>query len=446
MSAKWGRLPLSGSRRLPMLTHLPRHSGQAAEPQARVRWALPQLLRSHLPGTKAGTKAGTRAGTKDRGRRAPNTPRKPRIVVTVTVDSTLNFMDIFIPLLATRGWDVHVVTSPGPKLDAYRVHPGITVHELAMQRSPHPSDAQALANWVSLLNQLRPEVIFAASPKASMLAMLAGRAVRVPVRVYSVIGLRLETATGKLLEVLKRTEKLTVSSATHVLSVSESISAALPRYGINKQCEIIGKGSFFGFDPARFPRSAHTGDPSSPVIGFVGRLQEDKGVRELVDAFKRVRQEIPGAKLLVAGPDEGCAHLLEELPEDSYTWLGRVSDPTEVYHHCDVFCLPTYREGFGIVVCEAQACGVPVVTTDATGAINAADYGRTARVARVRDSESLFEELMVVLTDEDERERLRTTGLEWARNFDRRQLSELTEKWLREVLIDSQRRRAAGRG
>ena len=70
----------------------------------------------------------------------------------------------------------------------------------------------------------------------------------------------------------------------------------------------------------------------------------------------------------------------------------------------------------------------------------------TARVARVRDSESLFEELMVVLTDEDEREHLRTAGLEWARNFDRRHLSELTEKWLREVLIDSQRRRAAGRG
>ena len=279
----------------------------AQRPQG-PRFALPQLLRPRPQRTGAGADA-------------QRTPRRPRIVVTVTVDSTLGFMDIFIPLLAQRGWDVHVVTSPGPKLDAYRVHPGITVHELAMQRSPHPSDAQALANWVSLLNQLRPEVIFAASPKASRLAMVAGRAVRVPVRVYSVIGLRLETATGKLLEVLKRTEKLTVSSATHVLSVSESISAALPRYGINKQCEIIGKGSFFGFDPARFPRSAHTGDPSSPVIGFVGRLQEDKGVRELVDAFKRVRQEIPGAKLLVAGPDEGCAHLLEELPEDSYTWL-----------------------------------------------------------------------------------------------------------------------------
>ncbi|MDO5721846.1 MAG: glycosyltransferase family 4 protein [Actinomycetaceae bacterium] len=365
--------------------------------------------------------------------------RRPRIVVTVTVDSTLSFTQSLVPRLVECGWEVHLVTTPGPNLEAYQGREGVYIHPLPMHRAPHPNDILSLGNWLRLLRRVQPDVIYAASPKASMLSMVAGRIVGVPVRVYAILGLRLETATGTLLEVLKRTEKLTTQSATHVLSVSKSISEALPKYGINVPTHIIGNGSLWGIDLTRFTETEREFNPQAPVVGFVGRLDRDKGISELVAAFSQILEEIPQAHLLLGGPDEGMAHLLQTLPAGSYTWLGRVEDPREVHHHCDVFCLPTYREGFGMVVTEAQACGVPVVGTDATGVIDAVDYGRAGRVAKAKDAQSLYRELMVVLTDPDERQRLREAGLLWSKHFDRVELTRKTEEWLRQLLIDSQR-------
>ena len=124
------------------------------------------------------------------------TSGKPRIVLGVTVDLSLRLMAGFPQYLAERGWDVHVVSSPGARLDALAGVDGVTVHALTMAREPSPvSDLRSLIAWMRLLRRLRPDVVSVGTPKAGLLGGIAARLTRVPGRVYMLRGLRLETST-----------------------------------------------------------------------------------------------------------------------------------------------------------------------------------------------------------------------------------------------------------
>ena len=144
--------------------------------------------------------------------------------------------------------------------------------------------------------------------------------------------------------------------------------------------------------------------PGTQVIGFVGRFTRDKGLVELAEAFARVRERHPWAKLLLVGDyedgdpvPEATRNLLQD--HEHVIRTGWVHEVAPYFHLCDVVALPTYREGFPNIAVEAASAGKPVITTDATGARDAVVDGETGLMVRTGDAEALASALDRVLAD-----------------------------------------------
>jgi glycosyltransferase involved in cell wall biosynthesis len=231
-------------------------------------------------------------------------------------------------------------------------------------------------------------------------------------------------------------EKLTMSSAHHVLAVSTSLRrrAIDMRLVDSPKITVLGAGSSNGVDVDLYSGNRFLASDLShlksqlglvdgvPVIGFVGRLTNDKGVHVLAGARAiLVREGIDHQVLVVGGIDDETGR--PSLKNDECRparMTGRVSNPEIYYQLMDVLCLPTLREGFPNVVLEAAVAGVPTVTTNATGAVDSVVDGKTGLLAQVGSAESLAQKLGLMLTDTTLRMKLGQEAAEWVpEHFDR---------------------------
>lgn len=364
------------------------------------------------------TARGARRGRRDADR--PDRPDRPVIVLGVTVDLSLRLMAGFPAYLVSRGWEVHVVCSPSAALDALAEVDGVTVHPLPMRRDPAPfADLRSLVAWIRLLRRVRPDVVSTGTPKAGLLGMLAARLTRVPSRVYLLRGLRLETATGLGRRILTLLERLSISSAQVTIAVSRSLAARAVelRLGRPERFVVLGDGSSNGVDVEAIERlSQDAGERSAlraqlglddrPVVGFVGRLTEDKGVAVLGDALRQLRSRGTDVQLLLVGAAESGGEDPLGAAGATVVRTGFVTDPERYYAAMDLLCLPTFREGFPNVVLEAAAAGIPTVTTDATGAVDSVVDGETGLVVPVRDATALADAIGRLSAEPELRARL----------------------------------------
>ena len=340
-------------------------------------------------------------------------PETRRVLIGVTSDLSLSLMRGLPQYLASRGWDVHVVSSPGPGLDALRGEQGLTVHALRMAREPSPlADARALLSWISLLRRVRPDAISVGTPKAGLLGGLAARWTRVPWRIYHLRGLRLETTTGVRRSILAILERTAMASSNMVISVSASLRQRVVDLGLvdGSRIRVLGHGSSNGVElPARPPSTEERAaarqrlglEPQPPVVGFVGRLTPDKGLDVLAAARALLAERgVDHQLLIVGGVDEQAdPAILDALRSVGRPPIetGQVPDARSFYAAMDLLCLPTLREGFPNVVLEAAAAGIPAVTTDATGAVDSVVDGATGLIAAVGDPGSLADRLQELL-------------------------------------------------
>ncbi|MCW2684969.1 MAG: Capsular polysaccharide biosynthesis glycosyl transferase [Blastococcus sp.] len=351
-------------------------------------------------------------------------PSPGRIVYGITVpQSAATLLRGQLGWFREQGWDVHLVTSPGEPLDTVAEREGVTIHELPMARDTDlRRDPVALIRWIRLLRRLRPDVLNVGTPKAGLLGTVAGWVTRVPRRVYIMRGLRLEGARSRRqLFVLWLAERLTVLMATHVVCVSPSLRDEAVRwrlFGRKDRPVVIGQGSSNGVDPERWDRGLAAVDrnavraewkvePDDLVVGFVGRISLDKGVQDLLAAFRSL-DEVP-VRLMLLGPveDEELGVALEDLGSNAVRVDDWTFDPYEAYAGMDVFCLPTRREGFPNVVLEAALAGVPAITTTATGSRDSVVDGVTGWLVETGDVGQLVEAIRACVRD---REGVRAAG------------------------------------
>jgi glycosyltransferase involved in cell wall biosynthesis len=351
--------------------------------------------------------------------------------VPVTVRAFLAAQAHFI---SEHGWQVHIVTSPDPGLTEVPrdvvVGNGVFVHEIPMERNPSPlKDLIALTAWVRLLRKIKPQVVMVGTPKAALLGMLSSRALRTEHRVYLVRGLRLEGLKGVRAAVSAVTERMTCTAATDVVCVSKSLETAMVQRRLVSPAKVrvLGHGSSNGVDVGRFrppsaaERLAARGvfdiDEEAIVVGFAGRLTQDKGVEDLLAAIAIVHADHPGVRLLIAGEvDDGVVlpeAARDELRDSCVIFAGRVDNMVSFYQALDVFCLPSHREGLPNVNLEAAACGLPVVTTSATGCVDSVLSGSTGIVVAPRDPRALAQALTSLVADSGKRQLLGREGRAW---------------------------------
>jgi glycosyltransferase involved in cell wall biosynthesis len=205
---------------------------------------------------------------------------------------------------------------------------------------------------------------------------------------------------------------------------------------------LLAEGSSNGVDMARFSPGpsdvrARLGlGGAVPLIGFVGRLTKDKGIPELIDALDVVLAAEPEARLLLVGWFDAGADALspalrrriENHPRICCT--GMVDDTAPYYRAMDVLVLPTWREGFPNAVLEAQAAGVPVVTTISTGSRDSVLPEVTGLLIPPGYPQAIAEAVLTLVRDPRRRRRMGRAARAWVRkHYVERRVLGLTAKF-----------------
>lgn len=354
---------------------------------------------------------------------------RTRILFAVTASMSWGFYRKRLAYLRDAGFDVTIVSGPGELLETIARSEGATPVAIPMEREISPlKDLISLWKFYRAIKRVKPDLVDVSTPKAGLLGSIAAMLARVPCRVYTLRGLRMETATGLKHAILWLAEWISCACAHKVVPVSESLRqrAVQLKLATAAKTNILEHGSG-GVDLTRFsPRRRGTPETEAlrrdlglagkeTVIGFVGRFVKDKGIRELVEAFRELCITRPNLRLLLVGDFESGDPVEPEVRkyiESAATILrpGFVEDPAPYYALMDVFVLPTYREGLGLVSLEAQASGVPVVTTTATGAIDSIVDGVTGVLVPVGESNALKNAIDGLLADSALRQRVGRAG------------------------------------
>ena len=348
-----------------------------------------------------------------------------RLVHITTVPQTLAFLRGQIAYMKAAGFDVSAISSPGPELRAFGDQEGIEVHAVEMPRRITPlGDLVALFRLVRILRKIRPDIVHSHTPKGGLLGMTAAWLAGVPARAYTMHGLPLETARGIKRTLLRQAERVSCALARRVYAVSESLRRKSAAEGLCRagKMSVLGAGTINGVDAAkRFAPSPCSYEAASArracsipsevrVVGFVGRIVRDKGVEDLVAAWKELRDRFPDLHLLVVGTFEPQDPISTEAKEILQTdprvrLAGQVESMRAMYSIMDVVVLPTYREGFPQVPLEASALERPVVATRVTGCVDAVIDGETGTLVPPRDGEALAGALAAYLSDPELRRR-----------------------------------------
>lgn len=372
------------------------------------------------------------------------------IALAVTHEVTaLSFYRGYLSYLKDRGWAPTIIASDSGRLAAFARSEGVRHVSVPMERDPAPlTDLQSLLHWFAALRSIRPDVLVVATPKASLLGMVSGRLVGVPVRVYQMWGLRLESEQGLKRKILRSIERLTIRMSTEVVCNSDSLAAAALREGIlgTKKPVVLGRGSSHGVDTARFspcadhpplPRDTKTfidANSGRTIFGFVGRVHPDKGVDVLLDALRHCVAKGDQVACILVGPFESSE--LKSYVENQQESLpihiaGPTDDPRPYMADFDVLCLPSKREGFPNVVLEAAAMSVPAIVSDATGCVDSVLQNETGMVVQAGSAESLASAMRTMAGDPARRLALGIRAREWvAENFRQEHVWSLQEDLL----------------
>jgi glycosyltransferase involved in cell wall biosynthesis len=260
------------------------------------------------------------------------------------------------------------------------------------------SDVICLIKLIKIFHKYGFSAIHSVTPKAGLLAMLASWIVRIPLRIHTFTGQVWVTKVGVKRFLLKRMDCLTAFLTTYNIVDSPSQRQFLIDEKVMSSTKsiVFAKGSISGVDIDRFKPNQHARtsirqhlniSEESIVFLFLGRLTIDKGLQDLAQAFKNLNAV--SAFLLFVGPNEQGlqAELISIVGKDSQNvqFLGHTNTPETYVAAADVLCLPSYREGFGSVVIEAAAVGIPAIASRIYGITDAIVDGETGLLHEPRD-------------------------------------------------------------
>ena len=323
---------------------------------------------------------------------------------------------------------VHLVCSEGPEIAELSCIPGVTIKIIEIRRTISLlKDFCALWSLMHYFAHEQFEVVHSTTPKCGLLSMLAAWLVRVPVRVHTFTGQPWIELSGFKRLVVKFADRLTAAASTMSYTDSQSQRQFLIEQGVVNPSKIrtLGYGSIAGIDLLRFNPERYENslalirhelqiDENIPTIIFIGRVTKDKGVMELIDAFEQLNVAGLRSSLLLVGPFEPVR---DPLPLETLAsiernvnikCIGYSAEPEKYLAVSDLLCLPSYREGFGSVILEAAAMGIPAVGTNIVGLKDAILNGETGLLVPPKNVEALTVALALLLNDAG---RLKQLGL-----------------------------------
>ena len=290
---------------------------------------------------------------------------------------------------------------------------------------------------VRLFKKEKFDIIYYTSPNVSLYASIASWISGNKKRVYSQCGLRYVSFTGVKRAIFKMVEKITCFFSTDIKAQSPmNMKFALDEKLCHKnKISVIGIGGTVGvelrlcdsFDKLQVRntlREKYSIPKDAFVYGYVGRINSDKGINELVQAFKIIEQSNEDAYLVLVGMIDDANPIqadnmkyAQDNPRIVFT--GNVS-PDKVYEYMsmfDVLTHPTYREGFGKVLQEAMGMSLPIITTNVPGPCEVVEDGISGVLVEVRNAEALANKMSLLYNNEELRNSLSVGGRQRAEKY-----------------------------
>ncbi len=344
---------------------------------------------------------------------------KKSICIITTIGSSLE--QFVIPSareLKNHGFEVSLMASMDEKfIEKYKTE--FCLLDVSMERGAKPLGMiKAIRSFYKIFKKNKFAIIQYATPNAAFYGAVAGWLAGIKARIYCQWGIRYVGFDGMTRKLFRLIEKITCVLSTTIRSASELNLQFAVEEGLYKtsKAKVIGKGGAVGVDLSYFDSAKraeykkqilkkYPALESKFIFGFVGRIDKDKGVNELIEVFRTLRQKYNNIALMIVGPfdkPEGInASLLEYAHNSEDVIFTGYSDKIPQYMSAmDVMCHPTYREGFGLVILQAMAMKTPVITTNIPGASETIENNISGLLCTARDKQSL-EEAMELLYRND---------------------------------------------
>lgn len=324
-------------------------------------------------------------------------------------------------------WDISLMCDVDPGLEA-EIPEGVRYIPVRMRRGVDWTAAGVISSMAAVFKREKFDLVQYCTPNASFYASAAARMAKIPVRLYCQWGMVYVSMKGPKRWIFRSIEKMTCRNSTWIEPDSFGNLEFSHREGLYPACKgsVVWNGSTGGIDLARFDLSRKAGwreeirrkhgiPQGAVVFGFVGRITGDKGINELYEAFRELLKRRPDAYLMMIGGAERQKTIRSSLQEwaerePHVVFCGPQNGIERYYAAMDVHVLPSYREGFGSVIIEAEAMEIPVIATAIPGPLEAMAPGVTGLSVKKADVGSLLDAMEKLCDDSALRARLGQAG------------------------------------
>ena len=352
---------------------------------------------------------------------------KPILVRVTTVDISLwKLLEGQLSFMSEY-FDVYGVSSPGDKLDVVASRENIKIYPIHMTRGISPlGDLVSIWKMYKYFKYIKPTIVHSHTPKAGLVAMLAGMLAKVPIKVHTIAGLPLESRTGIKRRILSVVEKVVYHFADKVYPNSNGLKEFVLKGNLcpSNKLKIIGKGSSNGIDLDHFKKTEavqEEGYKSRKNLGisendfvflFIGRIVKDKGIEQLAVAFDKIQKSRKDVKLVLLGRKEDHLDPISQEANqimdtnNHIIYTGYQLDIRPYLALADCFVFPTFREGLPNVLLQACAFNLPIIASKVTGNTDIIVEGVNGLFFEAGNSDSLLEKMQIILNNDKVRDSL----------------------------------------
>jgi glycosyltransferase involved in cell wall biosynthesis len=366
-----------------------------------------------------------------------------KICYVTTVSSTLDsfVLPIVGQLVKETDWEITLICSEDATFEA-KLPAGVRYIPISMKRGISLGGIGAMLKMRKIFRKEKFDLVQYSTPNASLYASMAAKMAKVPVRLYCQWGIAYVGFSGMKRKIFKAVEKFVCRNSTQIEPDSFGNLRFSREEGLysEEKSRVVWNGSASGVSLAKFDishkdvwrqeiRSRHGVEDDAFVYGFVGRITRDKGIDELFAAYQKLCAEKENTYLMLVGRKENEQMLNQQLlawaqENPRVVFCGQSSEVEKYMSAMDVYILPSYREGFGSAVVEAEAMGVSVIVSDIPGPTDAMLPEQTGLVVKKADVDTLHQAMVRIFEDSDLCCRLGQQAARFAtENFEQKELA-----------------------